>query len=692
MKHQGWQLGSGLVVLLWLTTAKSAPEVVPATASSAVSYAATVSGLNPDFFDTSVRPQDDLYRFINGKWLDSVAIPADRARYGAFDQLTEAAEADLHMLVEALATQPAAANSEAQKIRDLYASFMNEARLETLGLQPLQNELKAIDKLSSANAISAHMAYLAQLGVNVPVVPYIHQDNHDSTRYAVDLYQAGLGLPDRDYYLQDGEGGAYAKIRVAYKTHVASMLTLAGETRGEQSAEQVISLETALAQVQWDKVVNRDPNKIYNKYSLRELSKLAPGFDWSGFMRATGVEHKVNYLLVSQPSYVTAYAQLLRKQSVQTWKYYLKWRVISEFAPYLSKRFVDTNFAFAGTTLRGIPENRPRWKRGLSLLEGSIGEGLGKLYVAKYFPPQNKQRMEVLVSNLLTAYRQSIGTLDWMSDATKAAAQTKLDKFTVKIGYPRQWRDYSTLQINADDLIGNVMRAQRFEYRRQVNKLGKPIDRDEWQMTPQTVNAYYNPELNEIVFPAAILQPPFFDANADDAANYGGIGAVIGHEISHGFDDQGSQYDGDGNLRDWWTPEDHAKFAAKTNALVAQYAAYEPAPGHKLNGELTLGENIADNSGLAIAYKAYQLASQGRAAPLMAGLTGEQRFYAGWAQVWRNNVRDQEIIRLVAVDPHSPGRFRAWGAAVNQQGFYQAFHLQPGDKMYLPPEQRVTIW
>jgi putative endopeptidase len=651
-----------------------------------------VSGLDASLFDQSVRPQDDLYRYINGRWLDAAQIPADKARYGAFDQLAEATEAQLHTIVDELQKAPASpANTEAQKIRVLFASFMNEQQLEMLGVQPLRAELEAIDKLDSPESLSAHMAHLMQRGVNVPLVPYVHQDNRDSTRYAVDLYQAGLGLPDRDYYLKEADA-AYKKIRSTYVIHIATMLKLAGQPDAEAAAAQIMRLETALAKAQWDKVLNRDPIKTYNKYPLDKLSKLAPGFDWPGFMQAAAVTAKVDYLLVSQPSYVTAYAGFLRSVPLQTWKQYLKWRVISDYAPYLSKPMIDAEFAFAGTALRGIPENRPRWKRGLTLVEASIGEGLGKLYVAKHFPPQNKQRMEALVSNLLRAYQQSIAKLDWMSDPTKQAAQEKLAKVAVKIGYPQQWRDYSTLHFAPDDLLGNVMRAQQFEYQRQINKLGKPIDRSEWQMTPQTINAYYNPELNEIVFPAAILQAPFFNAQADDAANYGGIGAVIGHEISHGFDDQGSQYDGDGNLHDWWSKQDHGKFSSKTLALVSQYSAYEPVPGHKVNGALTLGENIADNSGLAIAYKAYLLSLKDAAPPILDGLSGPQRFYAGFAQVWREKAREQEAIRLVTIDPHSPPQFRVWGAAVNQPGFYQAFDIKPADKMYLPAEQRVVIW
>jgi predicted metalloendopeptidase len=683
-------LVSGLLSGLILMACSSTHQ---ATESGAMASANLVSGLQPAYFDNTVRPQDDLYRHINGKWLDNTEIPADKARYGAFYELADSAEAQLRDIVDGLvSSEPSPDDADARKIRDLYASFMDESRLGTLGISPLKSELAAIDKLNSSSAVAMHIAHLIQIGVDMPIVPFVHQDNRDSTHYAVDLYQAGLGLPDRDYYLQDGDDGTYKKIRSAYLQHITSLLKLAGHKQPDKAAQQILKLETNLARAQWDKVTNRDPIKTYNKYPLNKLAGLAPGFDWPRYLQAIGVAKKVDYLLVSQPSYVTAYAKLLRSEPLQAWQNYLKFRVVSEYAPYLSQNFVDTNFAFVGTTLRGIPTNRPRWKRGLTVIESSLGEGLGRLYVAKHFPPENKQRMEQLVSNLLAAYRESINGLDWMSPTTKQAAQEKLAKFTVKIGYPQQWRDYSTLQIVADDLVGNVMRAQRFGYQRQLNKLGKPIDRNEWQMTPQTVNAYYNPELNEIVFPAAILQPPFFNAKADDAANYGGIGAVIGHEISHGFDDQGSQYDGDGNLRDWWSKEDHEKFAAKTNALVAQYSAYEPVPGYKINGALTLGENIADNSGLAIAHKAYVLSLQGKKAPVMEGLTGEQRFYGGWAQVWRSKSRTQEDIRLLATDPHSPAPFRALGAAVNQAPFYAAFGVKPGDKMYVAPEKRVTIW
>jgi len=653
----------------------------------------TVLGLELQNFDPAVRPQDDLFRYVNGKWLDTVAIPADKARYGSFNEVFDSTEIQLRSIVESLLADPALQpNSDAQRIRDLYTSFMDETRLETLGAKPVLTELAAIDNIRDSTQLAGAFAHLAQIGVNVPIVPYVHQDNRNSTRYVVDLYQSGLGLPDRDYYLKDGDDGAYKKAREAYQRHIANMLKLAAQPHSQDVAANIFKLESKLAHAQWDKVTNRDPLKVYNKYALTDLRTVAPSYRWSAYLQAIDVAGKVDYLLISQPSYMTELAKLIRTEPLATWKNYLKWRVISEAAPYLSKAFVDANFTFNATVLSGVPENRPRWKRGLSLIENSIGEGLGKLYVEKYFPPENKHRIEVLVNNLLAAYRQSINTLDWMSDATKPQAQQKLDKLMVKIGYPDKWRDYSALSIRPDDLLGNVTRAQQFEYRRQINKLGKPIDRGEWQMTPQTINAYYNPELNEIVFPAAILQSPFFNVHADDAINYGGIGAIIGHEISHGFDDQGSQYDGDGNLRDWWNKEDHNQYAAKTKALVTQYAAYEAVPGYHINGELTLGENIADVSGLAIAYKAYLLSLGGKAAPVLAGMSGPQRFFASFAQVWRNKSRDQDAIRRVTTDPHSPPQYRVLGAVVNQNAYYTAFDVKPTDKMYLPPEQRISIW
>ncbi|MCX7070722.1 MAG: M13 family peptidase [Gammaproteobacteria bacterium] len=649
------------------------------------------SGIDGQYIDAAVRPQDDLYRHLNGKWLDNYEIPADKARYGAFKQLSDEAEANLKAIVEkASTTSGAKPGSETQQIGDLYRSFMDEATVEGRGLKGLEDALKGIAAIPDAKGVASTMATLTILGVGTPFVPFVHQDNKDSTRYIVDLYQYGLGLPDRDYYLADTE--KYVQTRRQYQAHIEKMLKLAGDPEAAAKARAVYGFEAALAKIQWTKIDNRDPQKTYNKVELTRLAALAPGFDFTAWLAAAGLAGKLDYLIVSQPSYLTGMARLMETVPLATWKTYLQWRVISEYAPYLPKAFVDENFAFYGTVLRGIPENRPRWKRGVELVESAVGEALGKLYVAQHFPPENKARMELLVGNLLAAYKNSVDTLPWMTEATRKEARAKLAKFSPKIGYPLRWKDYSKLVIVADDLVGNVARSRAVSYQMEVSKLGKPIDREEWGITPQTVNAYYNPEKNEIVFPAAILQPPFFNIAADDAANYGGIGAVIGHEISHGFDDQGGQYDGDGNLRQWFTDEDLKNFKARTAALVAQYAAYEPVKGYHVNGELTLGENIADNSGLAIAYRAYKLSLGGKEAPVIDGLTGDQRFYLGWAQVWRGKDREPEAIRRLTVDPHSPSAIRGNGTLVNQDGFYNAFNVKPGDKMYLPPEARVSIW
>jgi predicted metalloendopeptidase len=465
----------------------------------------------------------------------------------------------------------------------------------------------------------------------------------------------------------------------------------AGEDAGA-TAERILALETRLARAQWTRVENRDPVKRYNPYEVAKLPTLAPGFDWPRYFVAAEMQGSVDRVIVNQPSYLNAFAKALDEVPLEDWKAYLRWRMLGAYAPFLSAPLVDESFAFHGTTVSGTPKNRPDWQRALLVVEGNIGEAMGKLYVARYFTPDRKARMDALVANLLAAYRTSIDGLEWMGPDTKKAALAKLAAFTPHIGYPVRWRDYSSVVVKPGDLVGNIMRAERFEYERNLAKLGKPVDREEWLMTPQTVNAYYYPPMNEIVFPAAILQPPFFDAAADEAYNYGAIGAVIGHEISHGFDDRGSQYDGQGNLREWWTPEDRARFRERTAKLVAQYGAYSPLPGYHLNGELTLGENIADNAGLAIAWKAYRISLGGKEPPLLDGLTGAQRFYYGWAHVWAEKRRDEEKIRLLKIDPHSPGPFRADGAASNQEPFYAAFGVKEGDGMYLPPERRVTIW
>jgi putative endopeptidase len=677
-------------MLRYLSFAAGVLVCSAAAADLSAPGAAMLSGIDLQYVDHSIRPQDDLYRYLNGKWLDSFQIPSDKGSYGSFSYLDDLTQEQLRGIIDGLAGNGGRPDAETRKIADLYSSFMDERRLESLGMKPLRQEFAAIDAISDKSGIPALIAHLNRIGAVAPYVFSINQDARNSLQYAVIVRQSGLGMPDRDYYLKDD--AKLKSARAAYLAHTAKMLGLAGDADSSSHAAAILELETALARVQWTRVENRDPIKTYNKTAIDELPKLMPGYDWPSYLRAGEIAGKVDALIVNQPSYFIGLDKLMTETSLSDWKAYFKWHVLAAAAPYLSKAFVDERFAFSGTVLSGIPENRARWKRGIALIDEALGEALGKRYVARYFPPENKARMEALIGNMLDAYRRDIETLDWMSPETKKGAQAKLAKLATKIGYPDKWRDYGTLRIARGDLWGNVVRAREFEYRRNLDKLGKPVDRSEWGMTPQTINAYYNPLMNEIVFPAAILQPPFFNVRADDAANYGGIVAVIGHEMSHGFDDRGSQYDADGNLHDWFTPEDHEKFKAKTRALIAQYSAYEPVPGYHVNGELTLGENIGDNSGLAIAYKAYRLSLAGRAAPVIDGLTGDERVYFGWVQVWRGKEREAEAIQRIKTDPHSPSAVRGTAPVVNQEGFYSAFGVKEGDKMYLPPEKRINIW
>ncbi|MDE1981021.1 MAG: M13 family peptidase [Betaproteobacteria bacterium] len=651
------------------------------------------SGIDPRWTDAAVRPQDDLYRHVSGRWLDTAQIPPDRARYGAFDQIKDQTEARLHDLIEGLSAQadlPDGSNS--MKISTLYRDFMDEGTLAQRGIDPLKPWLERIDAVNDPESLARLMGQFAALDIPVPLEPGISPDARETTHYAVYVSQGGLGMPDRDYYLSDGDA-RIDTVRQAYRSYLETLFSLAGQPQPALAAEHTLALETALARLQWTKVENRDSIKTYNKFALADLeSRVAPDFDWQAWLQSLEITGRTDALILRQPSYLQALGQLSRSLSLSDWKVYLKARLLDAYAPYLSPPFVQAQFHFQGTTVRGIPENRPRWKRAVAVVESAMGEALGQQYVEAFFPESSKERMQALVDHLLQAYRQSIETLSWMGPDTRKEALGKLDAIGTKIGYPSRWRDYSALEIRSGDLLGNLMRASEFETRRQIGKLGQPIDREEWGMTPQTVNAYYSPRMNEIVFPAAILQPPFFDPEADDAANYGAIGAVIGHEISHAFDDQGSQSDGKGNLRNWWTDSDRARFKTLTEALVRQYAAYSPLPGYHVNGQLTLGENIADNSGLAIAYKAYRLSLGEDEAPVIDGLTGDQRFYCGWVQIWRSRVREAEAIRLLKVDPHSPPAIRADGALVNQPGFQAAFSTKPGDRLYRAPADQVILW
>jgi putative endopeptidase len=647
------------------------------------------SGVDLANFDRSVRPQDDFFRYVNGTWLKNTEIPADKARYGSFTKLRDDSEARLRAIIEESSVKPnKQAGTDEQKVGDLYNSFMDEARLDQMGLKPLEAELARIDAMKSKSEIPALMAHLLRINATTPINGYVNQDAKKPTEYIVYLFQSGLGLPDRDYYLLDD--AKFKEMRAAYVAHVERMLGLAGDKDAAKSARAIMALETALAKKYWTRVESRDDDKTYNKRAITKVGALTPGFDFAGYLRAAGVTNDA--VIVMQPSAVTGFAEQFKAQSLGTWKTYFRWHLIKSYSPYLSKPYVDENFAFYGKTLRGIQENRPRWKRAVEAVEGSLGESLGKIYVARHFPPEAKARMDVLVANLVKAYEQSIKSLEWMSEETKQQALVKLAKFTPKIGYPKKWRDYSSLTISGDDLVGNLMRSAEFEHAFQIGKLGKPIDRDEWFMTPQTINAYYNPGMNEIVFPAAILQPPFFNAAADDAVNYGGIGAVIGHEIGHGFDDQGSKYDGDGLLQSWWTETDRTNFEKRTKALIGQYDQYEPLPGQKVQGALTIGENIGDLGGASIAYLAYQLSLDGKAAPVIDGFTGDQRFFIGFAQIWRDKMRDAAMLERLKTDPHSPPEYRCNGTLVNVPQFYGAFDIKPTDKMYSAPETRVKIW
>jgi endothelin-converting enzyme len=533
------------------------------------------------------------------------------------------------------------------------------------------------------------LGYFEQIGVQKPFGMYVNQDLKQSDQYICYLTQSGLGLPDRDYYFKEDQ--KFQDIRKKYLTYISELFKLAGIDEGVKKAESIMKIETALAEGHWTRVQNRDRNKTYNKYSVKDLKQLASSFDFQTYLNESKLE-MISEIVVRQPSYLEQFDRTYRKVSLDDWKDYYKFKVLSGFASRLNKDFVDANFNFYGTTLSGIEKNRPRWKRAVSGINGVLGEVVGKVYVKKHFKPEAKSRMVQLVKNLQKSFEKRIEQLEWMSDETKKEAQKKLQNFVAKIGYPDKWKDYSKLVIKKDDLIGNYKRSSIVEHDRAVAKLGGPIDRTEWFMTPHTVNAYYNPPMNEVVFPAAILQPPFFNMAADDAANYGGIGAVIGHELTHGFDDQGRKTDGDGNLRDWWTEEDEEKFNKQADIMVAQFNKFNPVDTMHVNGKLTLGENIADLGGLTIAYYAYKMSLNGKEAPIIEGMTGDQRFFASWAQVWRRKYRDEELRRRLLTDPHSPSRYRVIGVMPNMPEFYAAFEVKEGDALYMPENERVKIW
>ncbi len=653
----------------------------------AVTAAEPRSGIDLAIMDPTTSPREDFWQYANGKWLAATPIPSDRSAWNSFSQLQETTQEQLRQVIEDI--DPQQLSESRRKVAELYASFMDEAGIESAGLAGLRERMEAIHGVHDKAELPVLFADLRRLWVRTPWELSIYPDEHDATVYAVHLEQGRLGLPDRSYYLTDD--AHFRTIRAAYREHIVKLLSLAGEAAAEQSADAIIALETELARLQWSRVENRDPIKTYNRMEVGSLPTLMQKQDLPDYLSAAGVG-QVHTVIVAQPSYLEGLGAVFAKVPLDTWKAYLVYGLLSSYAGYLAPPFAAEDFAFEQHTLRGVPELQPRWKRAVTIVDRLIGFELGKIYVERYVPKANKVQADAVIANITAAYRDSIATLDWMGPDTRREALAKLDAIAVKIAYPEQWRDYGGLEIRKDDLVGNIMRARRFDYEFSLAKVGTKVDRAEWRMTPQTVNASYSPSRNEIVFPAGILQPPFFDAGADPAANYGAIGAVIGHEISHAFDDQGSRFDGAGNLRNWWTAEDRVRFEAKTRSLVAQYEAFTPLPGYHVNGALTLGENVADNAGLAIAARAYQLSRKGCAAPIIDGFTGEQRLFISFAQVWRDKVRDAARIERLNVDPHAPGQFRANGTLRNQDLFASAFGVRPGDAMYLPPETRVSLW
>ena len=674
-----------------LRTALAAVLLLPTalSAQSASEPASDRLGVDLSAMDRSVRPQDDFYRFVNGRWLATTEIPADRSNYGSFTELADRAEDALRAIVEeAAAHRPGDVQGDVAKVGALYRSFMDTARIESLGSQPVRPQLQRIAQLDSRDDLVAEFARLAREGVQRPFTLSVSQDAMNATRYAVYLSQSGLGLPDRDYYFRDGY--QFARTRGAYVDYIAELLEQAGAERPRTSANRVMALETRIAQASWTRVQNRDRNATYNHMSVADVERLAPGFDWSGYVAAAGAD--VDSVIVRQPSYFSALDTILAETPIEAVRDYLTFKTLDAAAPYLSSELADARFDFRGRVLAGTEADRDRWKRGIDFVSGAMGDALGRIYVERHFQPEARVRMAELVENVIQAFRLGIDRLEWMSPATRAEAHAKLDAFNTKIGFPTKWEDYSALSVRDDDLFGNVRRSNEFRYNDMIRRLGQPIDREEWGMNPYTVNAYYSSTMNEIVFPAAILQPPFFNVAADDAVNYGAIGAVIGHEISHGFDDQGRKSDGAGNLRDWWTETDVTAFTERATRLGAQYDAFSPIEGMNVNGQLTMGENIGDLSGLAVAYEAYRLSLDGREAPVIEGFTGDQRFFLGWAQVWRRLYREAELRNRLLTDSHSPSEYRTNGVLRNMDAFIAAFGVQEGDGMWLPPESRVEIW
>ncbi len=656
---------------------------------SSCSQKEMASGVSKKDMDTLVNPGDDFDAYVNGNWNKTTKIPADKASYGAFDMLLDKSEKDVKAIIEEAAKGNNAEGTDAQKIGDFFASYMDRKERDAIGLKPLEKEFAAVDAITDYNSLASYFGEANRKGYSIPFSFTVYNDFKDPNKYSLVTWQGGISLPDRDYYLSNDE--AMLKIRNAYKIHLEKMLQLAGITNPAENAAKVFALETEIAKIHQRKEDNRDMVKLYNPYKVEDFKSLMPQFNWNAMMEKAGVA-KEKSAIIAQVDYLKNLDGLIQKTPIDTWKTFLKWGILNNSCTYLTSELDKQQFEFNGKILNGTEKQREDWKRGVATVSNGLGEMIGKLYVEKHFTPEAKERMTKMVKNLLKAYAESIKKLDWMSEATKKEALKKVDKFVVKIGYPDKWKDYSSVKINKKDLFGNVQRATEFEYNRNLAKLGKPVDKTEWGMTPQTVNAYYNPTVNEIVFPAAILQPPFFDLEADDAINYGGIGAVIGHEIGHGFDDQGSTFDGDGVMKNWWTEKDMAAFKAKTAALIEQYNSFEALPGLHVNGAFTLGENIGDLGGLSIAIKAYKESLNGKEAPILDGFTGIQRVFLGWGKVWKEKMRDEALRNQVSADPHSPAKFRVNGTVRNIPEFYEAFNIKPNNKLYLAPDKRVKIW
>jgi putative endopeptidase len=673
------------IVLLILLAACSAKKSEPVNASPSKAAFGTF-GIDTAQMDTSLKPGDDFYRYVNGKWVSTFKIPADKASYGVFDALVDKSENDVHSLLDELGKTPPAADSVQKKVVDFYNSWMDQPAIEKRGVEPLKADLDAI---SNAKTKADIVKLMGNPDYSGPAGIYIFPDPADPTKYTVGITQSGLGMPNRDYYLN--KGGHFDTYRDAYKGYVTKIFELIGDSNAAASADAVIALETKLAAVQWEPERQRDVQATNNPVDRVGLKKMIPAIDWDSMLPVAGLGD-VQHFVVNETTALRDGAKLLDTQPVETWKKYLAFHIASEYASYMPAAFDEASFNFFSKALRGVETQRDRWKRGVNLVNNQIGEGVGELYVAKYFPPENKAKMDQLIANLRAAMAERLKTNSWMDESTRAEAAKKLATFDPRIGYPVKWRDYSSLTIEPGKIFENVRNARRFEWDRQVARLNKPVDRTEWGMTPQTVNAYYDPLMNQITFPAAILQPPFFDPNADPAVNYGAIGAVIGHEMGHGFDDQGREFDETGKIRNWWTPETNKKFLARTDRFAAEYNAFCPLDGVCVNGKLTMGENIGDLGGLEMAYTAYKLSLNGQESTVIDGFTGDQRFFMAHAQVWRGIEREDALRNLVLTNPHSPVAARGSIPERNMDSWYAAFNVKEGDKLFIKPEDRVKIW